>query len=477
MSLRSAVVWFLACGVFAVVVFRPIRDVDMFWQVRTGELMLETGQLVTTDPFTSTHTGEPTPTIYWLSQLLYAAVLKVGSWELLHRLDAALFALALALAGFAAGTPRDHPLATAAAFALAFLIALPHHGLRPQTFGLLGFALIVLLTRSNLSPLRKVVLTFVVCVLWQNLHPSATIAVLYLGVLAAAALIHWWKTGDRPYSAFGMLVAAGLAVFATPDGFGVLKLSAENAAVSKAIGIEEWLPIWHEATWPASRMVWVGMLVSLGLMVFLRRRVGADELAIALVFGGLAAVVYRVSLFWAVAMIPIWARWIEDAVPMLQREEVRKRISPAVAGLVAMCAALVPMIARPPVFDKALPFAGLDRLRELRVSGTVYNYREWGGPLIAKAHPNVRVTIDGRLFLFPPQDWDDYVRVALGQVPLDEVEARYRPAAFFLRPSYHATFIDAIRQSGRWDEVHTDDYCVLFVKPDPQLVLRQRQQP
>ena len=49
MSPRTAVLTVLACGAFALVLFRPVRDVDMFWQVRTGELMLETGRLVTAD--------------------------------------------------------------------------------------------------------------------------------------------------------------------------------------------------------------------------------------------------------------------------------------------------------------------------------------------------------------------------------------------------------------------------------------------
>jgi hypothetical protein len=467
MSPRTAVLTALACGVFALVLFRPVRDVDMFWQVRTGELMLETGRLVTTDPFTSTHAGEPTPTIYWLSQLLYAGLLKVGSWELLHRLDALMFATALWLAAVGGRTRGGSPFAAAAAFGLALLIAMPHHGLRPQTFGLLGFAAVVALERSRLGPWRKALVALVLCTVWQNLHPSASTGALYLGVVAAAGFGRWVvsRGGPFPWRAGLPAAAAGLAVFLTPDGVGILRLSAENAAVARAIGVEEWLPVWDRATWPAARTVWLGVAVTVGLALAVRVRATWEEVAVAVAFTAAAVGVYRMSLFWAVAMIPVWCRWLEVAYPRLVPDPLTPpRVRPVLVLPAVLGAALVAVVVRPPVFDPGLPFAGLDRVRALRVHGVVYNYREWGGPLIASAHPSVRVTIDGRLYLFPAADWDDYLRTALGQVPLNEVEARYRPDAFFLRPSYHERLIALIRASDRWEEAYADQSCVLFVK-------------
>jgi hypothetical protein len=468
MSSRTAVLTVLACGVFALVLFRPVRDVDMFWQVRTGELMIETGGLVTADPFTSTHAGEPTPTIYWLSQLLYAGLLKIGSWELLHRLDALLFAAALWLAAVGGRPSGKSPLAAAAAFGLALLIAMPHHGLRPQTFGLLGFAVIVALERSGLGPWRKALVTLVVCTVWQNLHPSASTGALYLGTVAAGSLARWVvsREGPLPWRLFLPVGAAMLAVFLTPDGVGILRLSAENAAIARAIGVEEWLPIWDRATWPAARTVWLGVAATLGLALAVRGRGTWEEFAVAGVFTVAAVGIYRMSLFLAVAMIPVWSRWLEVAYPRLAPDpSAADRVRPVLVLPAVLGAALVAVVVRPPVFDPHLPFAGLDRVRALRVQGVVYNYREWGGPLIAAAHPSVRVTIDGRLYLFPAADWDDYLKVALGEVPLDEIETRYRPDAFFLRPSYHERLIARLRASDQWEEAYADQSCVLFVKP------------
>jgi hypothetical protein len=200
--------------------------------------------------------------------------------------------------------------------------------------------------------------------------------------------------------------------------------------------------------------------------MLVRRQGTWEEFAVALVMSLAAVGVYRMSLFWAVVMIPVWSRWLGVAYPRFSSDPAdTRRIHPITILPAVLGAVLVALVIRPAVFDPGLPFAGLDRVRTLRVSGVVYNYREWGGPLIAAAHPSVQVTIDGRLYLFPVEDWHDYQRIALGQVPLDEVEARYRPEAFFLRPSYHERFISSLRASNRWEEAYADQSCVLFVKP------------
>ncbi|OWK46675.1 hypothetical protein FRUB_00374 [Fimbriiglobus ruber] len=461
----------MACGVFGLVLFRPVRDVDMFWQVRTGELMLDTGRLVTADPFTSTHPDEPVPTIYWLSQLLYAGLLKVGSWELLHRLDALLFALALWVVAVSARYAGGGPLPGAAALGVAVLVALPHHGLRPQTFGMLGFALLVALHQSSLCPWRKAVATLGLVTVWQNLHPSGTTAVLYLGALLVGDGLRSFTTrttnGTRLLQRTAAVVAAAVGCLLTPDGIGIVGLSARNAATAKALGVEEWLPMWDAATWPACQMTWLAIIGTAALLWKVRGRARWEEVAVCATFTLATLFVYRMSLQWALAMVPIWARWIDVVYPgPVPNPDTRldRRLSYALVALGVATAAVVPLFVRPPVFDPSIPFAGLDRVREMRVRGPVYNYREWGGPLIWACQPDVKVTIDGRLYLFPQDDWDEYLRAAMGQIPLEEIEKRYSPVAFFLRPSYDAALIPLIRDSGRWTEAYADDNCILFVR-------------
>ena len=78
---------------------RPISDVDLFWQIRLGQLIRE-GGLVGGDPFTFTHAGKSFPRVCWLAQVIYATLFDLGhSLRLLQIVDNVLFVGALLVAG------------------------------------------------------------------------------------------------------------------------------------------------------------------------------------------------------------------------------------------------------------------------------------------------------------------------------------------------------------------------------------------
>ena len=63
---------------------RPVWDVDIFWQLRLGELILARGGPVPTEPFAARHLGEHLPSLAWAGQAFYAALRQVGGWSLLR---------------------------------------------------------------------------------------------------------------------------------------------------------------------------------------------------------------------------------------------------------------------------------------------------------------------------------------------------------------------------------------------------------
>src|SRR4029077_16152074 len=117
---------------------------------------------------------------------------------------------------------------------------------------------------------------------------------------------------------------------------------------------------------------------------------------------------------------------------------------------------VAPTVVHSKVMASELPMEGIDRLKEALPSGRIYNYREWGGPLILAGSPEWQAAIDGRLYLFPLADWIRYQDAALGAVSLAELVKEYRPDAFFLRPSFHQALIAQLRQSSDWRELFTD---------------------
>jgi hypothetical protein len=112
-------------------------DPDMWWHIRTGELILSTHRWATTDPYSYTSAGAPWMSCEWLGDVVFAVVYRLGG---LRGLEVLLIVLAsavmLALYGFA--TVRSGNC-KAAFLVSAVLLALANasFNLRPQMLGYL----------------------------------------------------------------------------------------------------------------------------------------------------------------------------------------------------------------------------------------------------------------------------------------------------------------------------------------------------
>ena len=118
MSRRVLLLLLLGSLMVMILRCKPIHDMDTFWQVRIGELMLDSGRLVTHDSFTYTHAGEPSPTFGWMAQLLFASVFRMDSWRGLQLLYTVLFSAAFIIAG------SSNRCAKVSSFSLTFALLL-----------------------------------------------------------------------------------------------------------------------------------------------------------------------------------------------------------------------------------------------------------------------------------------------------------------------------------------------------------------
>jgi len=451
---------------------RPNYDVDVFWQLKLGRLMLERQELVRHDPFTSTHAGQPVPSIAWLSQVAYALIYEIGSWRLLHQVNALVFAGALWLAALTVRQRETSTVANVLALSLGMLVVIPHCEIRPQGFAALGFAVLLWAVQAEMRAWKKLVLAAVVLLVWQNMHPSVILAAVLLAARAGCGWLRWLRDRrvEKPWLPTALALLAAVSTMATPMGADLFAGSARNAEISRALEISEWMPLWHPAAWAAgAKTVWLALAVSLVLLIRARRQVRLEELATLVVLAAASMAFYRMSLFFAVAMVPVWSRWIHSAWPdapgaSTTDKPVGRLAASALIAAVLSGALLVPWLLGLNPLDRRLPLGAAGRLRELGVRGVIYNYREWGGPLIWTGYPDWKVTVDGRLYLFEPEEWDRYEEIAAGRVPLAQVEQWYRPDAFFLRPSYHEGLIELLRASDGWEEVDGDWEPAVFVR-------------
>ncbi|EIZ80453.1 hypothetical protein WSK_1013 [Novosphingobium sp. Rr 2-17] len=453
-------------GMLLVLLLRRVWDVDIFWQLKLGELILAHHGPIAREPFAALHLGEPLPAVAWAGQALMAGARLLGGWSLLRLFDAlcwlgGFWAVAWACRRRGASAP-----AVALALGLAFVAALPTASIRPQSFGCLCFGLLLALQRLGLRPRTTILLGVPLLVAWQNLHPSVSVGALAMGVTALVGWIAWAKDRSRPIPlAPSALAAAALAaIFATPDGIGILDVSARNADASMAIGASEWLPLWIAGNHTNALPVVLVAAIAAWFVVRHRGRIDVSEIAVALALLALTVTAYRFVVFWAIAMVPVIARAAEGFGGTKESRPPQWLAATAVA----VVALLVPSIA-PTRFANSLPLAAIAHLKRQHVSGTIYADFPFGGPVIDAGYPNWHVAYDGRYYRYSRDEWRYNGGIENGIVPLIDVMHKWNPAAFVLNERHNSPLVQELARSRAWQRIYAGEGVVVYV---PRIIRR-----
>lgn len=461
LTLSLAVAWlFLVVLLLA----HPIDDVDVFWQIKLGQLALENRALVTTDPFTYTHHGEAVPPFSWLWQILFATLYDLGSWNAVRMVHALCVATAYLVAARTGFSDEQRGIGSAIGMVLGIGAGMAQANVRPQGVGLLFFALFLWLVRHEGRLLLRLFAAAVLVIVWQNLHPSALVALAPVAALVVAAL----GQKRRALGLAAFLLVVVICSWATPLGRADAHWSPLNIEISRnLLGVTEWLPPWSAEVRGVMQPFWLGLGIALVCLLRLRTRVRLDDFLLCIAMTTLACTACRFALFWSIVMVPIWGRWIDRAIPEswqfdLAAAKLGSVIGWATLSTVGVAAFGIGLLL-PMRFGPEIPRAGVDKLRELLPEGRIYNYREWSGPMLLDGRPEWQLAIDGRLYLFTDREWVDYQMAALGHVPLNRIVSKHRPDAFFLRPSYHRGLIAQLRDSPDWREAYQDEMTIIFL--------------
>ena len=442
---------------------RPISDFDIFWQLTLGEAILAARHPIATEPFAAAHLGEPLAAVAWLGQALMAGVRLAWGWTGLRVFDAVVWLGGFLAAGEAARRRGADPLAVALALGLGFALALPAASIRPQSFAGLGFGLLLLLLHTPGSLPRKAIGGAILLVAWQNLHPSVSVAAVVLGATAAAgwigARLRWWSFDPRLTGTLAII--AGLAMFATPDGLSIVRISAENARASVAYGASEWYPVWSAVN-RAFLPGFIGIaLIALAAGWRGRARIGPLEVIPALILLVLTAGAVRFAFFLGIALIPPLALAL---MPGGGRRKASPALLLATAAALAASALLATTI-RPTRFAEEIPRRCLAALKATGVGGTVYAHAAWGGPVIEAGFPRWRVAFDGRYYRYSTAEWARYRAAAAGEVGLDGLDRKYHPTAYLLRPGRDDGLIARLRASpANWRALGALPACAAFIR-------------
>ncbi|MDD5392176.1 MAG: hypothetical protein PHE17_04065 [Thiothrix sp.] len=218
----SAALSLLLVGLF----LTPLRTVDLWWQLDSGRWVLEHEQYLGREVNSFSMPGAAWPNFSWLFQVLIASVEWVGGlWGLLLFKAAAWWLILFLLLRSAR---VDTPMAMLLAPLLFSWQIFPLMYLRPHLFEGVFLACAVWLfhrQRNSRDPLWYGLLILI----WANCHASVMVG-------AAALVLHYvWGADFRPPALRELLrrlpvgLLLGMLVFATPNGFGILKVLLAHA--------------------------------------------------------------------------------------------------------------------------------------------------------------------------------------------------------------------------------------------------------
>lgn len=459
--MRAIALFLAIAGVLtSVALVRGIFDPDYFWHLATGNLILDTGSIPRTDPFSFTWYGEPWIPDQWLAQVLIAAgvgTVGAGPMIVLFGAIAAAGPAFVAAAALRAGAPAWRVTGMAALVTAAIL---PQVTIRPQilSFAFVGL-LLFLLIEARPEHRHRLWAIPIIMLVWANAHGFFVVGLGIGFVYVVATLLGRTPMRDHRAQVLAIAALSLAATMITPSGPGGLlyALSFGDPGDLGARRIVEWQsPNFHHSQF-------VPFLGVLGAMFLTGLRATRGWLAVIGLAGALLGL-------WAVRAIGVGSLMI---MPMVligavhapqTSDRQRQMLELATAAVMAVVLVAAAAFRGPVTVDpRRAPTNATATLHTTQPDARVLAAYEWGGYVINELHAlGGRVFVDGRMHKYQPQLLADYLSIVDAQPGWQELMDRYAPDALLLYPSM-ALARGPATDNG-WCEAFRDDLSVLLLR-------------
>jgi hypothetical protein len=407
----------LILGWFAI----PATDSDTWWQLKTGQYIIQNHALTNPDPFAFTTYLKPplshgealardfNLTHSWLGQVIFYLVYSAGGFPALILLRAFLLTgfcavVGLIVFGRSASLYRAAFAAIAAAGVAAFSTAD-----RPYlfTYLLLGVTMAILESR------RRLWLLIPLFVLWANLHPGFFLGWAMLGCYCAESVYRRWRGKAQPDDRRLWLfsVAAVLASGLNPNGFRFLEVLVAYRNSPMQAQLYEWQhPRFWEPSW-YTLVLWIGLIT----LIVARSKVRPVDLLLFLLFAA--------ASLQAVRNVTLMALIGPVVILTYAGSKLAPRPALEFAALALIAAALAGEIGWREAYQLhaelwAYPAGAADFLLAHHIKGRLFNTYEQGGYWIWRLWPQNQVFIDGRAL--NETVYSDFMRIAFNPAANDQ---------------------------------------------------------
>ncbi len=443
--------------------FRPIANYDIHWHLAAGRIMLDRGEVLTTDPLSWTIQGQRWVNHEWLSQVLFALAERAGGLTGVRLLTCLVVTLSFLVLYVLASRRSKDPRIAGAVVALTFVLYLFRVQERPHIWTpFFFFCVYAILLREDLSAFRKSAVAVVVAAVWANLHAGALVTPLLLGAFALGSL----RVSARDAATYAAAaVLSAVAVCATPNGWAIWEFAF--TARGQTHLVPEWRSPWAFPATEYAREKAIFVVVALNwLLAVATRRRDADprETLVALLGIAMSASAIRFLFFLA--------------LPLLQVARLGAPRRAAIAVLAA-CAAIVAfdfgerftnyraagIWPIDDVYYPHYPSQGVDYLSELQLQGHGFIHPWWAGYLSWRLWPRYLTFVDGRTPDFGTRLCEDAYRMWSAPEAERERLLDAHGVDWVLAPRGYFGEDDRVH-AGRWIPVHVDDLAVVYVRND-----------
>ena len=468
-----------ALAVLAVLTIRSrFNDPDLWWHLRTGQIIWTTGVIPRTDLLSFTTGQHPWVAHEWLAQLsMYAA------WKLADESGLMLWfasaTIALLLIQYALCSLSGNSKVAFLGALIGWFFATVGLAVRPQLLGysLLGCELLIL-ELGRRSDRRWFLALPVLFALWINVHGSFFLGLVILALVTSSAWVDggWGWVESRAFDpsrrrtlSVAAVLSAG-ALFTNPVGWTMLAYPVWTFFDHRLPldAVEEWRRL------PFDDLRTYAFLASGGAILLIarlrRKKLYLDEVAILAVVAGMAILHQRLLFAWGLVAGPVLCRQLADAWEPYAAG--RDRIVPnavLIAASVGIAIAAFPT--RPELLTQVAagnPTQAVDFIRRNAVAGKIggrmFNEYVYGGYL-SWALPGQKVFIDGRADVYAWTGvFEDYgALVTLARNPAPVLD---KYGIDFCLLSLASPLAHELRHTSGWQELYSDSQAMIFVR-DP----------
>jgi hypothetical protein len=480
--LFAAIFWGIAANGHRILNF----DGDLPRHILTGDLILQTHYVSTTDIFSFRTVGYPSIPHEWLSQVLFAGIYDWLGLDGIVLITALIIMLTWSIVYYEALRKSNSFFAAMIFTVLAVGAAQIHVLPRPHILTyILTATWIALLEHINEHRLRVWWPLPLVMLLWVNLHGMFVIGIFIWGIyLVGDFLDHPSKAWFGSVEARTLMIGGALSLVTTlfsPSGAHIwtaITSLGSNTYITSKIPEYQSANFHLPETWPFI------IILLLVIVAFARttEKVSWTDILLVVSFAGLALYTSRMIPMFAIVATPIAAKafagWMQNEYNQSRLVLIEKNIhiiNSSSNGLIWLPVVIIAAIMvfnsgtafdsnnQGNIFDERFfPVKATMWLQDHPQRGHMFNEFDWGGYLLFESWPAYQIFMDGHTHIYGEELTREYERVATLDSGWQEILAKYDVAWVIVRTS--APLERALSASGNWEIVYEDQTAIILIR-------------